>query len=146
MKRLLTTALLFGYVMLVPFCFFGGMTMAKTETMTMTGATAHHMSDCGIPSVGCVHTMGAVDVDTAVHHVVMYNSITQTPLAAFVIMLALLASLLVAASSLLNNLHSIVLDRFFSRVRLRRADEITNTTRLRMLTWLSLFETSPNFA
>lgn len=138
MKQFVATLLLLGYVMLVPFCFFGGMLMANTGTM--------HMDDCGMSLGGCAHGTGAGGMDTVSHHVGMYNSITQTPLAALsLVFLAATAFLLSAFSLSFDWIASLRREkslRFFTR----RKDGPRNKIKRLVLTWLSLFETSPNFA
>jgi hypothetical protein len=145
MKRFIATTLLLGYIALVPFCFFGGMLMANADTMNMAGA-AHQMDDCGMPLGGCANGMGSGGMDTTSHHVGMYNSITQTPLMDFSIVLAALVSILLIAFSSGHNWLSALSSLVAVRPRIRRTEEIANTPRTGILTWLSLFETSPNFA
>ncbi len=145
MKQFIATTLLFGYIALVPFCFFGGMLMVNADTMNMVGAS-HQMDDCGMPLGGCANEMGGGGMDTASHHVGMYNSITQTPLVDFSIALSALVFILLIAFSLGNNWLSTLFSQVAIRPRIRRTEEVVNTTRTNILTWLSLFETSPNFA
>lgn len=141
MKRLTATFLLLGYALLVPFCFFGGLLAASAHTMDMTGIS-HAMpmaSDCGmqLPCAG--------GVDPVAHHMSMFNSITQTPLVGVSLLLAILAaSLLVIVA-----LHPRFLALFLSPDTYhppQRADRHKSAFRQSILTWLSLFETSPTFA
>ena len=145
MKRLVATSLLVGYVMLVPFCFFGGMLMANAETMNMIGSASSQMDDCGMSIGGCAHSTGAGGMDAS-HHVGMYNSITQTPLTVFSMMLATLILAVLVVFGFVRNLLSTPFSHVSLRPRMRRADEPRSTIRTSILTWLSLFETSPNFA
>jgi hypothetical protein len=146
MKRFVAATLLLGYVMLVPFCFFGGMLMANANTMNMIDVATHQMDDCGMSLAGCANEMGAGGMDSAAHHVGMYNSITQTPFVAFSIMLAALVSIMLIAFSLAHSWLRLLLSQAAIRPRIRKAEEVPNATRASILAWLSLFETSPNFA
>lgn len=146
MKQITATSLLLGYILLVPFCFFGGMLMANADTMNMVGSPAHQMDDCGMPLGGCAHSMGASGMDSVIHHVGMYNSITQTPFATFSAMLAAVAVFLLLAFGLSYNWLSIFSYQNSLRPFVRRTNEPRSNTQQSTLNWLSLFETSPNFA
>ncbi len=146
MKQFIATILLVGYIALVPFCFFGGMLVANADTMNMSGGIAHQMDDCGMPIAGCYHTMQAGGIDTAVHHISMYLSITQTPLAGFSLMIAIMVVLLLLTLGVFQYWLRVFFARTSPRIHLRRVDEPHLSTELRILSWLSLFETSPNFA
>lgn len=146
-KQFIATTLLLGYIALVPFCFFGGMLMANADTMNMMSGVAHQMDDCGMPLGGCAHGMEASGgMDTTSHHVGMYNSITQTPLMDFSIVLAALISIVLIAFGLAHSWRDLLLSQVPIRLRIRRTEEVPSVTRASILTWLSLFETSPNFA
>jgi hypothetical protein len=144
-KRLVATPLLIGYVMLVPFCFFGGMLAASAHTMDMAGGmtgSAHTMpmsTDCGmqLPCAG--------DSDPVEHHMSMFNSITQTQLTDLSLLLAVLVVSLLITFSLNYHLLALLLVRDSYHPR-ARADQPKSTIKQNILTWLSLFETSPNFA
>jgi hypothetical protein len=146
MKQFVATPLLLGYVMLVPFCFFGGTLVANADTMNMLGSAAHQMDDCGMPLGGCANEVGSGGMDTTSHHVSMYNSITQTPLMDFSIVLTALVSILLIVFSLGSNWLSTLFSQVAIRPRIQRTEEVANTTRTSVLNWLSLFENSPNFA
>ncbi|HEY9585401.1 MAG TPA: hypothetical protein VJJ02_02300 [Candidatus Paceibacterota bacterium] len=146
MKHLVPTVLLFGYIMLVPFCFFGGTVMANTDTINMIGSPTHQMDDCGIPMAGCAHPSDAGAMGMITHHVGMYLSISQTPLVA-------LAMVVMIASLVLFTVFGLI--RWWLHVFLARHSlcpvpctkkKFFNQLRQNFLTWLSLFETSPNFA
>lgn len=131
--RLLAPILLVGYLALVPFCFFGGMTnMHATHTK--------HATLCAM-SANC-HEKSADT--TATNHNDMYFSITNA-IPTFIaeillIAAAFLVGLLVAVLSFAGLL-TISASRFVSeykKVRLR--------ARHRFLSWLALSETSPTFA
>lgn len=147
MKLLVATSVLLGYVMLVPFCLFGGaLLMVHMDTMEMAANPAHHMHDCEMPFSGCAHTTEPGAIDTAVHHISMYLSITQTPLAAFSLIVAILTLLLLATFGISHNwLHTLFL-KTSPRILARRTDEPNISKNQGVLAWLSLFETSPNFA
>jgi|GEM_PF-4916087 len=146
MKHILATSLLVGYIILVPFCLFGGTLLAEhLHTAELATDPMHHVHDCEMPFSGCAHTTDAGALDTAVHHISMYLSITQTPLTTL--------SLIVAIFSLLFLFTLVVsigwLRTFFAQtsyVRTRRIDERHFNIRQKILSWLSLFEASPNFA
>lgn len=144
--KLIATSLLLGYVMLVPFCFLGGALVANADTMNMVNSVAHqNMDDCGMPLGGCANGMGAGGMDTTSHHVGMYNSITQTPLVDLSIILAMLISVILVVFSLQHNWLSVFFSQVAIRPQTRRTEEMPKTW-ASILTWLSLFETSPNFA
>jgi len=144
MKRFAVILLIAGYIMLVPFCFFGGILMANGDMMDMIAHPAHQMSDCGMPLGACTHGAGAMD--TTAHHVSMYNSITQTPLAALTVLMALLTvSFAVSLYSIYGWPPTLLAQTSLYRPP-RRQSEPESRTKQRILTWLSLFETSPNFA
>lgn len=146
MKRLIATSLLVGYVMLVPFCFFGASLMTSPDSMNMISNPAHQMSDCGILVGACANSTTAGGVDDASHHVGMYHSITQSPLVAFSIVLVALIAVVLFTFGLSRNLFTAFLSRIILRFKAQRLREISNSIRTAILTWLSLFETSPNFA
>ena len=121
------------------------MLMANAATMNMVSGAAHQMDDCGMPLGGCANEMGTGGMDTTSHHVGMYHSITQTPLMDFSIVLTVLVSVVLIAFSLGHNRLSLLFSQVAVRPRIQRTEEVANTTRTSILTWLSLFETSPNF-
>lgn len=145
MKPFVATTLLLGYILLVPFCFFGGMLMFGTTAMNMDGLAAHQMSDCGMPIGGCALPVHAGGMDAAAHHVGMYNSITQTPLTALALLVVTMTAVLLIAFVLSGNaLRSPIAEIVaYGRTR-KRKTQYNATTHLRH--WLSLFESSPNFA
>ena len=138
MKRLTATLLLVGYALLVPFCFFGGLLAASAHTMDMTGGahTVPMASDCGM-QLTC-----AGGVDPVAHHMSMFNSITQTPLTDLSLMLAVLVVSFVVIFSLNYRLLALLLVRDAYHP-LHRAGQPKSTIKQSILTWLSLFETSP---
>lgn len=148
MKRLVALSLLAGYIMLVPFCFFGGALMvsggAMNMDMNMIGSSAHSMGDCGMSLGGCVHAAGIGD--PIAHHVSMYNSITQTPLTALTLMMAVLVVAFAASFYLVFGSLPALLARTSLRHPPQRTSEPQSGIKQRILSWLSLFETSPNFA
>ena len=147
MRQFISTLLLLGYVMLVPFCFFGGMLAANMSMSDVVGSPVHQMNDCGMSLPGCAHKgetggMGAID-----HHISMYGSITQTPLVAALIMLVTMVVLLLTVFGLtVEQLFRIALLRTHLRPPRGRSDEPQSGTPQTLLTWLSLFENSPTFA
>lgn len=146
MKRFVAVSLLVGYVMLVPFCFFGGMLMANAHTMNMTGTPPHQMDDCGMLG-GCTHGAQSGAIDSIAHHLGMYNSLTHTPLTTLsIIMMALLAVFLFAALRLAHYWLRIFLTQTSLLPPIQRADKLRSKIKQHILTWLSLFEASPNFA
>lgn len=146
MKRLVATTILFGYIALVPFCFFGGMLMANADTMNMMSGAAHQMDDCGMPIGGCTHGAESGGMDATIHHVGMYHSITQTPLIALSLILATLTLVFLVVLGFASNFLSTLFFKNSPQHQIRRVDEPRSKTRQSILTWLSLFETSPNFA
>lgn len=148
MKRSVTASLLLGYVLLVPFCFFGGAFSGNVASMNMIGNPAHQMTDCSIPLGGCAQSTGSGAVDSVAHHVGMYNSITQTPLAVLSTMMTIMAVflLLAVAPSSYYNWLNIFSSQSSLRPLARRTNEPRSNTPQSILIWLSLFETSPNFA
>lgn len=144
MNRLVATLLLFGYVMMVPFCFFGGMLMTNAHTMDMIGNPVHQMDGCTMPMMGCANSgaMGAFDV--ALHHVDMYLSISQTPLTTLSSITAMTLVLLFVV--LTYRVLGVLFAQSAPRLFARRTDKLRSRVRQQLLTWLSLFETSPNFA
>lgn len=146
MRKTLSTFLLLGYVMLVPFCFFGSTMMADAHPMSVAGSATHPMNDCEMPLDGCANGMGSNGMDTVSHHASMYYSITQSPLVVFSIMLAALVSIILIALSFVHNWLSVLFLQITIRTRMRRSEEIPDGARASILPWLSLFETSPNFA
>lgn len=144
MKRVTATFLLLGYALLVPFCFFGGMLAANAHTMNMPGGT-HQMpiasaSDCGMQLPGCANGMDPVE-----HHMSMFNSLTQTPLTALSLLLAALVVSFALTFWFTYRLLALALlsDSYHPPAR---AEQPKSATKQRILTWLSLFETSPTFA
>lgn len=147
MERLAATLVLLGYVLLVPFCFFGGMTMAHTAMdMEMIGAPMSDMDmgDCGLAIGGCAAHGGVFG--TIAHHVGMYLSLTSgTPgVVSVLFAIAALFAFSLFSAYLLRCLRAIL---SASRRSLAWVAERTHTVaEHRLLTWLALFETSPNFA
>ena len=74
MKRLVATALLFGYVLLVPFCFFGGALSVHAIGMNMGGGTLHQMNDCAMQLGGCAQGAVAGAMDPVAHHLPPHSS------------------------------------------------------------------------
>lgn len=146
MKRLLATSLLLGYIMLVPFCLFGGvLLMEHVDTAEMAANPAHHMHDCEVPFSGCAHTTDPGAMDTVVHHISMYSSITQTPLIGPSLFMTVLSLLFLLTLVISHNF----LSAFFvqtSNIYVQRTDEPNISIKQKILAWLSLFEASPNFA
>lgn len=146
MKRYIATFLLLGYVMLVPFCFFGGAMMADMDTMDMSGSPTQSMNDCGMLAVvGCAGSTETNALGMIAHHVSMYLSIAQTPVSVFSFIMAICVFFLLALAFANGWFHRFSLQTS-SRLHLRRIDEPQSRTKQSILTWLSLFETSPNFA
>lgn len=146
MKRYIATFLLLGYVMLVPFCFFGGAMMADMGTMDMGGSPTQSMNDCGMLAVGCAGSTETNALGMIAHHVSMYLSIAQTPVSVFSFIMAICVFSLLAILVFANGwFHGFSLQTS-SRLHLRRIDEPQSKTKQSILTWLSLFEISPNFA
>ena len=136
MKRLLATFLLLGYVLLVPFCFFGGMVFASAGHMNMSDMQMGAMPDMPATPSG---------IDFAADHVGMYNSITQTPLTALALLAVSMTVVFLFGFALMVSLlrTSIAETVAYGRTRKREA-QYHATIRIRH--WLSLFESSPNFA
>lgn len=144
MKRLLATSILIGYIMLVPFCLFGGaLLMEHLDTVEMAANPTHHMHDCGVPFSGCEHTMDPGAMDTAVHHVSMYLSITETPLTGPSLFMAVLTLLFLFSLGAPFWFPTLFLQ--ISPVRAERTNEPRISIKEKILAWLSLFEASPNF-
>jgi hypothetical protein len=144
MNRFLATALLFGYVLLVPFCFFGGAMSADMSTMETSGAHPHEMVDCCVSIGEPMHSTDAGVMGMIAHHFGMYNSFAQTPLAA--ILIAVVAVFLLVAFGLPHAKLRVVLARSSLRLLVQRSDEPRSRSPQYLLTWLSLFESSPTFA
>ena len=146
MKRFIAISLLLGYIMLVPFCFFGGALMADMSAMDMSGSPMLSMNDCGMSVAGCAGSTDTGAMGMIAHHVGMYLSITQTPLVALLAITMMVVSLFlvtfVVTRQLIGELYTSSPLRFNRRV----FDKPRNLSKQRLLTWLSLFETSPNFA
>ncbi|OGZ04951.1 MAG: hypothetical protein A2845_04425 [Candidatus Lloydbacteria bacterium RIFCSPHIGHO2_01_FULL_49_22] len=148
MKRIVAITILLGYVTLVPFCFFGGMLSAQVSTMEMDMdvGPVHQVSDCGMSISGCVQSMDTGAIGSMMNHVGMYLSLSQTPLLTLSLMTVIIALFLLVATGLIDAYLRAFLARVFVHLRARRADEPRNRIRQSILNWLSLFETSPNFA
>lgn len=148
MKRFSAATLLVGYILLAPFCFFGGALSAHANMadMTMSDGTAHHVYDCSMSVPGCVHSTEAGAMDAVADHVGMYLSFSQTPLAAQSVMMVIIATFLIATFAIDFGSILAFLAQAFVRPCLRRAEESQSRIRVSILNWLSLFETSPNFA
>ena len=146
MKRLVTTALLFGYVLLVPFCFFGGALSVHAIGMDMGGGALHQMNDCAMQLGGCGEGAATGAMDPVAHHLGMYNSITQTPLAAPLILMTLVVAFSLSLVWFTQQLRSTRSADTVFRLALQRERKRPRATRQHILVWLSLFETSPNRA
>lgn len=148
MKRIVATTILLGYVTLVPFCFFGGMLSAQASTMEMDMGVSpvHQVSDCGMLIPGCAQSMDVGAIGSMLDHVGMYLSLSQTPLQALPLMMAIIALVILAVAGLIAVYLRLFLARVFAYRRLPRVGKSHNKIRQSILTWLSLFEASPNFA
>ena len=146
MKQLIATSLLIGYLTLVPFCLFGGaLFMKHLNAVEMSADPMHLMHDCKISIAGCSHTMDTGAMDTVIHHVSMYLSITQTPILTLFMIVVILTLLSLVVFKLSHHcIRAIFLIIFRVYVREMRWSHIT--IKQKILSWLSLFETSPNFA
>ncbi len=144
MRKISATFVLLGYILLVPFCFFGNAMITHADSDNMSSNAVHHIDDCGMP-FGCGHANEAGLVDVAVHHISMYLSLTQTPLAAFSLFVTILVLQLLAILGVSGNLlRTLFLQT--SSLLVRRMEEPHISTKQKILAWLSLFEASPNFA
>lgn len=146
MNRFVTTLLLLGYIMLVPFCFFGGALMAPMSTMDMGGSPTQPMNDCGMSMAGCAGSTETGAMGMIAHHVGMYLSITQTPLVALLAITMIVVSLFLVTFVVIRQLAGELYASSSLRFNKRVFDKPRNLSKQRLLTWLSRFETSPNFA
>ena len=133
--------------MLVPFCFFGGALVASGNTMDMTGNSALQMGGCALSlATNCTPGMDDSAMGMIAHHVGMYLSITQTPLVFALFAMIIAAVFFLTAFVLIREWLSLLF-AWSSLLRLtQRASEPRRLLRQSLLTWLSLFETSPTFA
>jgi hypothetical protein len=145
MNRIVATFLLIGYLTLVPFCFFGGALMANMDMEHVTGSPMHQMNGCEMVMEGCAQSSGMSAIDLVAHHVGMYLSISQTPLVMLSLFIAVALSLLFVISVFAQQL-SLLFARPTLRLFARGLDDPCSKARQYLLTWLSLFETSPTFA
>jgi hypothetical protein len=145
MNRIVATFLLIGYVTLVPFCFFGGALMENMDMEHMAGSPMHQMNGCEMAMEGCAQSNGMSAIDFVTHHVGMYLSISQTPLVALSLLIAATLLLLFVVSVFAQQL-GILFARPTLRLLARGLDDPRSKARQYLLTWLSLFETSPTFA
>ena len=147
MKKLLFLLLVVGYLALVPFCLFGGAMMASAQTMDMglmSSVPMQGMNDCGIPAFGCSMTPGAMG--SFIHHVEMYLSLTGTT-PTILGSLAIIALLLFATVCLVFKIWRLSLPvqtGYLQDSRAREGGQVQSQSVF--LRWLSLFESSPNFA
>jgi len=146
MKRLVATALLFGYILLVPFCFFGGALSVHAIGMHMEGGAVHQMNDCALSLGGCAQGTVTGVMDPVAHHLGMYNAVTHTPLATPLILMALVVALSLALVWFTQELRSTRSADTVFRLPLQRERKRPRATQRHILVWLSLFETSPNRA
>ena len=144
-RQIFATFVLLGYVLLVPLCFFGSAMMAHADTEVMSSNLVHHTDNCGMP-LGCGHANEAGAVDDAVHHISMYFSLTQTPPAAFSLLMTILVLQLLVTLGVSSNWFRRLFLQTSSRIHTQRTDEPHIGTKQKILAWLSLFEASPNFA
>ena len=145
MKRLLVTLLMVGYLALVPFCFFGGGVVASAQAMDMgLMSPMQGMNDCGMPAFGCSVASGAMG--SFIHHVEMYLSLTSTAPSALG-SFALIALLLFVTVFLVFKIWRLSLPAQTGYLQNSRAREDGQVKAQSVfLRWLSLFESSPNFA
>ena len=151
MKRLIVILLMVGYLALVPFCFFGGGVMASAQTMDMglmSSMPMQGMNECGIPVFGCSVASGAMG--SFIHHVEMYLSLTSTAPSALG-SFALIALLVFVTVFLVFKIWRLslpaqtgYLPRYLQNRRAREDGQVKAQSAF--LRWLSLFESSPNFA
>lgn len=144
MKRLLATSVLLGYILLVPFCLFGGAVSDHGGTGNMGNSHVHNAQNGGMP-VGCGHASGADAADDAAQHVSMYLSLTQTPLTALSLLVTILALQFLVVLAVSNNWFRTPFLQT-SSLHVCRTEEPHVSIRQKILAWLSLFEASPNFA
>lgn len=145
MKRLIAVSVLFGYVMLVPFCFYVGYLMASTNSTNTNRTITHQMNGSGLSQDGYQNLVNENTMSKASHpHVSIYNSITHTPLPTRPVMLSILLTILLFAFSL--GRFRLVSLQEVKYLRTRKRNIPHSRIRLNILSWLSLFETSPNFA
>ena len=145
MKKLLISLLMVGYLALVPFCLFGGGVVASAQPMDMgLMSPMQGMNNCGMPAFGCSMTSGAMG--TFIHHVEMYLSLTSTapsPLGSFV----LIVLLLFTAVFFVFKIWRLSLPAQTGYLQNSSAREVGQVqSQSTFLRWLSLFESSPNFA
>jgi len=91
-----------------------------------------------------MHSTDAGVMGMIAHHFGMYNSFAQTPIAA--ILIAVVAVFLLVAFGLPHAKLRAVLARSSLRLLAQRSDEPRSRSPQYLLTWLSLFESSPTFA
>ena len=147
MKRLIVILLMVGYLALVPFCFFGGGVVANAQAMDMglmSSMPMQGMNDCGIPVFGCAVASGAMG--SFIHHVEMYLSLTSTT-PTILGSLATIALLLFVAVFLVLKIWRQYLSSQAKNLLHRSIREDGQVkAQPAFLRWLSLFESSPNFA
>lgn len=145
MKRSVAPLLVVGYLLLVPYCFFGASVFTPAHALDVTSHLSgspvmggHGMSTDAC--VGCGAGVPAGDAD----HAGMYLSVTSVtgmPLLSLLLSLTtLLAAVFVFSyRAITPMLVPAVLGARKERRRLR------STTQHHLLSWLSLTETSPTF-
>lgn len=147
MKKLLVILLMVGYLALVPLCLFGGGVVASTQAMDMglmSSMPMQGMNDCRIPALGCAVASGAMG--SFIHHVEMYLSLTGTT-PTILGSLAIIALLLFATVCLVFKIWRLSLsvqNGYLQDSRVRENGQVKAQSIF--LRWLSLFESSPNFA
>lgn len=145
MTRVLTATLMLGYLLLVPFCFFGGMAMAamimpEAPSLTGVNAHAHALSGCTVgAAIGCAHL--ADPHAPSGGHGDMYLSLTETPLQSLVFVLALVG---VGFAIALADFVGPTLLRTWRIIRIASLRAPRAYTRRAFFARLALFEASPN--
>lgn len=146
MKRSTAFVLTVGYLLLVPYCFFGASIFPSAHAFSAVsnspGAVA--MNGHGMPADSC---LGCGSVPSAsADHAGMYQAVTSATAMPFFGLLALLATLVLAfAHSSYYRVVVPALVRIPVSIRKNRRRSRASTER-DLLSWLSLNETSPTFA
>ena len=145
MKRALTSVVIVGYLLLVPYCFLGTpafltSTHSASEHVATAHAGGHLITTCGDT---CLNSPAS---DTLLHHMGMYLSITSGIGVSYFMIFALLflLALTTVVFRIRNSAHTRPLHAH-SRSR-RDRGQLRFVTHRDFLRWLSLSEASPNFA
>lgn len=142
MTRALAFLLTLGYLLLVPFCFFGGMAMANVAMPEMDGMSthAHALTGCAAgPAIGCAHL--ADPHAPGGGHGDMYLSLTETPFQSGILLIVFLA---IVFTILRVDLAALTIAAVRRVIQTTALCAPRAYTRRDLFARLALFEASPN--